>query len=125
MFLGLRRRDNLSRFLPRQVVERVLQTGDGTLEPVQREVTILFSDIRDFTALSESLPPRAVLGLLDDYFGHMGQIVMVVAAGSTSQYALNQALATIESCEVVLMMLNKASRTDVGTYGYYADDAAR
>lgn len=76
MFLGLRRRDNLSRFLPRQVVERVLQTGDGTLEPVQREVTILFSDIRDFTALSESLPPRAVLGLLDDYFGHMGQIVM-------------------------------------------------
>ncbi|HEY0093881.1 MAG TPA: adenylate/guanylate cyclase domain-containing protein, partial [Archangium sp.] len=35
-----------------------------------------FSDIRDFTALSESLPPRAVLGLLDDYFGHMGQIVM-------------------------------------------------
>jgi adenylate cyclase len=76
MFLGLRRRDNLSRFLPRQVVERVLQTGDGTLEPVQREVTILFSDIRDFTALSESLPPRAVLALLDDYFGHMGQIVM-------------------------------------------------
>ena len=56
---------------------------------------------------------------------HMGQIVMVVAAGSTSQNALNQALATIESCEVVLMMLNKASRTDVGTYGYYADDAAR
>ena len=31
MFLGLRRRDNLSRFLPRQVVERVLRTGDGTL----------------------------------------------------------------------------------------------
>jgi adenylate cyclase len=76
MFLGLRRRDNLSRFLPRQVVERVLHTGDGTLEPVQREVTILFSDIRDFTSLSESLPPREVLALLDDYFGHMGQIVM-------------------------------------------------
>jgi adenylate cyclase len=76
MFLGLRRRDNLSRFLPRQVVERVLQTGDGTLAPVQREVTVLFSDIRDFTSLSETLPPRAVLELLDDYFGHMGQIVM-------------------------------------------------
>jgi adenylate cyclase len=75
MFLGLRRRDNLSRFLPRQVVERVLG-GEGTLAPVQREVTILFSDIRDFTSLSESLPPRAVLELLDDYFGHMGHIVM-------------------------------------------------
>lgn len=75
MFLGLRRRDNLSRFLPKQVVERVLR-GEGALAPVQREVTILFSDIRDFTSLSESLPPRAVLELLDDYFGHMGHIVM-------------------------------------------------
>jgi adenylate cyclase len=76
MFLGLRRRDNLSRFLPRQVVDRVLRQGDEALVPVQREVTILFSDIRDFTSLSETLPPQAVLKLLDDYFGHMTQIVM-------------------------------------------------
>jgi protein-tyrosine kinase len=54
---------------------------------------------------------------------NMGQIVMVVAADATSQHAVNQALATIESCEIVLMVLNKASRTDVGTYyGYYAND---
>jgi len=76
MFLGLRRRDNLSRFLPRQVVDRVLKQGDAALVPVQREVTILFSDIRDFTSLSETLPPQAVLRLLDDYFGHMTQVVM-------------------------------------------------
>lgn len=51
---------------------------------------------------------------------NMGQIVMVVAADNTSQHALNQALATIESCEIVMMVLNKASRTDVGAYyGYY------
>lgn len=56
---------------------------------------------------------------------HMGQIVMVVAAESTSQNALSQALATIESCEVVLMMLNKASRAEVGTYGYYPGDDGR
>jgi protein-tyrosine kinase len=56
---------------------------------------------------------------------HMGQVVMVVAADATSQHAVSQALATIESCEVVLMALNKASRTDVGTYyGYYGDDEA-
>jgi receptor protein-tyrosine kinase len=53
---------------------------------------------------------------------HMGQIVMVVAADATSHHALNQALATIESCDIVLMLLNKASQTDVGTYyGYYGD----
>src|SRR5690349_6705305 len=57
---------------------------------------------------------------------NMGQIVMVVAADATSQHAVNQALATIEACEIVLMVLNKASRTDVGTYyGYYASDEAR
>ncbi len=76
MFLNLRRRDGLSRFLPKQVVERVMQLGDAPLQPVQREVTILFSDIRDFTALSETLQPRQVLELLDDYFGHMTHIVL-------------------------------------------------
>jgi protein-tyrosine kinase len=54
---------------------------------------------------------------------HMGQIIMVVAADTTSQHAVNQALSTIESCEIVLMMLNKARKTDVGSYyGYYTDD---
>ena len=56
---------------------------------------------------------------------NMGQIVMVVAADSTSQHAVNQALATVEGCEIVMMVLNKASRTDVGTYyGYYANEEA-
>jgi receptor protein-tyrosine kinase len=57
---------------------------------------------------------------------HMGQIVMVVAADSTRQQAVNLALETIEDCEIVLMMLNKADKTDVGTYyGYYAHDEPR
>ncbi|MCP3162784.1 adenylate/guanylate cyclase domain-containing protein [Myxococcus qinghaiensis] len=76
MFLRLRRREGLSRFLPKQVVERVMQAGDTSLQPVQREVTILFSDIRDFTMLSETLQPREVLELLDEYFGQMTHIVM-------------------------------------------------
>lgn len=55
---------------------------------------------------------------------HMGQIVMVVAADSTRQQAVNLALSTIDTCNVVLMVLNKAGKTDVGTYyGYYGDDA--
>jgi adenylate cyclase len=76
MFLELRKRDNLSRFLPHQVVDRIVKEGDMALVPVQREVTVLFSDIRGFTTLSETLPPQKVLALLDDYFGHMTQIVM-------------------------------------------------
>jgi protein-tyrosine kinase len=57
---------------------------------------------------------------------NMGQIIMVVAADATSQHAVNQAMSTIEACEIVMMVLNKATRTDVGTYyGYYATDEAK
>ena len=75
MFSDLRRRDNLTRFLPQQVVDRVIAGGTAALAPVQREVSVLFSDIRGFTGLSETLEPRALLAMLDDYFGRMGQIV--------------------------------------------------
>lgn len=75
MFLHLRRRDNLSRMLPSAVVERVLAGNGAALVPVQREVTVLFSDIGDFTTLGEQLAPRDLLKLLDHYFGHMTQVV--------------------------------------------------
>lgn len=75
MFHELRHRDNLTRFLPQQVAERLLREGPEALAPVQREVTVLFSDIRGFTALSEGLEPRAVLALLDTYYGRMAQVI--------------------------------------------------
>jgi adenylate cyclase len=75
MFAGLRKRDNLTRFLPRQVAERVIERGPAALAPVERTVTVLFSDIRGFTTMSEGLSPREVLLMLDDYFGRMSQIV--------------------------------------------------
>ena len=52
---------------------------------------------------------------------HMGQVVMVVAAHTTSHQALKQAMSTIEGCDVVLMMLNKAQKTDVSAYYGYGN----
>lgn len=48
---------------------------------------------------------------------HMGQIVMVVEAGRTTNGVLKQALGTIEACPIKLMVLNKAR--DGGPGGYY------
>jgi Mrp family chromosome partitioning ATPase len=49
---------------------------------------------------------------------NIGQIVLVVQAGKTSQAQVEQALATIESCPVKMLVLNQA-RADVhGAYGY-------
>ena len=51
---------------------------------------------------------------------HMGQVVVVVEAERTTQKTVEQALATVEACPVVLPLLNKISRSEVGTYyGYY------
>jgi exopolysaccharide/PEP-CTERM locus tyrosine autokinase len=59
---------------------------------------------------------------------HVGQVVMVVAADSTTRQAVAEALATIERCECVMMLLNKAVASRSGSYygyGYYGDEAPR
>lgn len=51
---------------------------------------------------------------------HMGQVVLVVEAEQTPQGSVQEALATIESCPVVMTMLNKVPASEVGSYyGYY------
>jgi len=49
----------------------------------------------------------------------MGQVILVVAQHAQKK-AVEQALATVEACPMVLPLLNKASRSEVGAYyGYY------
>jgi receptor protein-tyrosine kinase len=55
--------------------------------------------------------------------GYMGQVVVVVEADRTTHHAVKSALALLEECPVVMTMLNKARRTDVGSYyGYYGNN---
>ena len=49
---------------------------------------------------------------------HMGQIVFVVHAETTLQSEVMQALATIEACQIKLMVLNGARTQAQGAYGY-------
>jgi receptor protein-tyrosine kinase len=50
----------------------------------------------------------------------MGQVIAVVEAEHTPQKAVAEAMAALESCPVVMPLLNKTSRSDVGAYyGYY------
>jgi receptor protein-tyrosine kinase len=50
---------------------------------------------------------------------HMGQVVVVVEAERTTHATVKQALATIESCPVKLMVLNKSRRSGPGSYYGY------
>jgi adenylate cyclase len=69
-------RGKLSRFLSPNLVEQVL-AGELNLDKggAMREVTILFSDIRKFTALSERHTPTQIIDLLNAYFERMGELV--------------------------------------------------
>ncbi len=74
---GRRRvREMFGRYLDPRVVEQLAE-GGSELELGGRRVplTILFSDIRGFTALSERLPAETVVEMLCDYLGAMTEVV--------------------------------------------------
>jgi receptor protein-tyrosine kinase len=50
---------------------------------------------------------------------HMGQVIVVVHADRTTQGDITQALATIEACPVVMTVLNKVTRSKLGSYYGY------
>jgi adenylate cyclase len=60
-------KDTFGRFVSRDVAEAVLG-GRVPLDGERREVTILFQDIRGFTALSEKLDPATLLSVLNRFF---------------------------------------------------------
>lgn len=60
-------KDTFGRFVSRDVAEAVL-AGRVPLEGERREVSILFQDIRGFTALSEKLDPATLLRVLNRFF---------------------------------------------------------
>jgi len=79
MVQGLKERDRLKetfgRYVTRQVADHLMKAEQqlgGELVPV----TILFSDIRSFTSISESMPPRELLDFLNEYFSGMVESVL-------------------------------------------------
>ncbi len=71
-----RERRQLSRFFSPAVVREVVRLKDeGSLTTSRRLVTVLFSDIRGFTSLSEQLQPEQVEEMLREYLTEMTEIV--------------------------------------------------
>jgi len=74
MLAGLKERDfvkdTFGKYVTREIRDEIL-AGRVGLEGEQREVTILFSDLRDFTPWVEATEPREVVRELNRYFGEM------------------------------------------------------
>jgi adenylate cyclase len=71
-----RERRRLSQFFSPDVVREVVRHKDeGSLTTSRRMVTVLFSDIRGFTSISEKLEPEQVAEMLREYLSEMTEIV--------------------------------------------------
>ncbi|MBI5378752.1 MAG: HAMP domain-containing protein [Nitrospirae bacterium] len=71
-----RYRETLQRYVSRQVAERILKEhGTPFLKGERRDVTVLFSDIRGFTRMSERMEPEEVVDLLNEYFSRTIDII--------------------------------------------------
>jgi|GEM_PF-401870 len=69
-------KSNLERYVPAQLVQAILEAKDDiSLAPTRKNITILFSDIRNFTAHCERLEPELIVGYLNEYFSHMVDII--------------------------------------------------
>ncbi len=70
-------RSTFGRYLSDDIVDELLENPEGLeLGGDLREVTIMMSDIRGFTTLSEHLSPQQVMQLLNRYLGRMTEVIL-------------------------------------------------
>ncbi len=69
-------RNRISRYVGNNLVEKLVNLKDGVfLETERRQVTVLFADIRSFTAIAEHMAAEDVVSMLNQYFSVMVDMV--------------------------------------------------
>ncbi|MGZ6339999.1 MAG: adenylate/guanylate cyclase domain-containing protein [Candidatus Limnocylindrales bacterium] len=72
----LDRLSRLRRFLSPQLAELIVSNDDDTLlDSHRREITVVFCDLRGFTAFSEAAEPEEVIAVLARFHAELGQLV--------------------------------------------------
>jgi adenylate cyclase len=73
---ALERLGRLRRFLSPQLAELVLDSGDDSfLQSHRRDITVVFCDLRGFTAFAETVEPEDVMLVLGEYHAALGELV--------------------------------------------------
>jgi class 3 adenylate cyclase/CheY-like chemotaxis protein len=73
----LERLGRLKRFFSPQLAEMIIAGGaDDPLKTHRREITVVFLDLRGFTAFAETSEPEEVMGVLREYHAGMGKLIL-------------------------------------------------
>ena len=68
--------ETFGRFLSDEIVRQLLDTPDGLLlGGKKRTLTIMMSDLRGFTAMSEHMEPQSLIAMLNHYLGAMTEVI--------------------------------------------------
>ncbi len=75
MVQQLREKTEMQKFLSRSAVEMLSEEHTATLGGTRKTITIMFTDIRDFTGASETLTPEEVVDTLNQYLDLQTRII--------------------------------------------------
>ncbi len=68
---------SFEKYVPKDLVEQlIMMDKEAVLGGEERELTVFFSDIAGFTAISESMPPEQLVENLGYYFREVGQVIL-------------------------------------------------
>jgi len=69
-------RNIFQKYVPNDVIEQFFQNPESMLQGENRVLSVLFSDIRSFTTISENMAPADLVNSLNRYFNVMVDIIM-------------------------------------------------
>ncbi|MFP4330097.1 MAG: adenylate/guanylate cyclase domain-containing protein [Alkalispirochaetaceae bacterium] len=69
-------RNIFQKYVPQELIDRFFENPEGMLVGENRELSVLFSDIRSFTSISEAMEPDDLVDSLNRYFSVMVDIIM-------------------------------------------------
>jgi len=109
-------RSAFGQFLSPEVIRRLL-VNPSLVEPRKTEITVMFSDIRGFTTISEKLDAQELALFLNDYFSDMTKIVFDTR-GTLDKYIGDAVMAfwgapledprhAVEACNAALLMMTR------------------
>ncbi|WP_245183334.1 adenylate/guanylate cyclase domain-containing protein [Legionella israelensis] len=112
---------SFERYVPKSLVKKLVKNGKiAEVGGKNQDITILFSDIKNFTALSEKTDPQQLMNYLSDYFQSMTEVILH-SHGTLDKYIGDGIMAlwnapifdaqhALHACQTAIEMMDKLKK---------------